>query len=144
MNAPSAKSQHLVTVVEWGTGPEDYWAQHSGGEVSSDSQEVWDGGARQPNYIAGRAKTSNLAVTKPYYPGRDGARVREFAARCGSLRTTIIIQDTDPDLVGGVYGPPLVYPNALLIRVKLPESEAGSSDADTIELEFSTPGLSPS
>ena len=140
MNAPSAKSQHLVTVQAWGT---DYWAGHSGGEVSSDSTEVWNGGADQPDYIAGRSKTSNITVTKPYYPGRDRSRLLDLMRRVGKLRTTITVQDTDPDFNGGVYGSPMVYPNALLVRAKNAESEAGSADADTLELEFSVPGLAP-
>lgn len=141
LNAPSSKAQHLVTVAAWGNEGPDYWAQHAGGEVSADASEVWNGGALQADYIAGRPKTSNLTVTKPYYPGRDSDRMNVFLRSVGKLRTTIIVQDTDPDLIGGVYGPPMVYPNALLVRVKPPESEAGSADADTIELEFSVPGL---
>lgn len=144
VNAPSSKAQHLVTVAAWGNDATDYWAQHAGGEVSADSSEVWNGGAQQPDYIAGRAKTSNLTVTKPYYPGRDRDRMHTLMRQVGKLRTTVIVQDTDPDLIGGVYGAPMVYPNALLVRVKPPESEAGSSDADTIELEFTVPGLAPS
>lgn len=139
-NAASSKAQRLVTVAEWGT---DYWAKMSGGEVAGDSTEVWDGGAQQPDYIGSRAKTSNITVTKPYRPAKDAARLRQFARQVMKLRTTITVQDTDADLVGGVYGAPDVYPDALLVRVKLPEAEAGSGDPDEIELEFSVPGLAP-
>ena len=138
--APSAKTQRLVTVAAWGT---DYWAKAEGGEISGDATEVWDGGAEQPDYIGGRAMTSNLTVTKPYRPGRDAARLREMARQVMKLRTTVTLQDTDADLIGGVYGPPDVYANCLLVRVKMPEAEAGSSDVDEIELEFATSGLAP-
>ena len=91
--APSAKTQRLVTVAAWGT---DYWAKAEGGEISGDATEVWDGGAEQPDYIGGRAMTSNLTVTKPYRPGRDAARLREMARQVMKLRTTVTLQENKP------------------------------------------------
>lgn len=138
MNAPASQGQILVTIDAWGT---DYWADLSGGEVSGDSKEVWNGGSEQPDHLSSRAKTSNLVIKKPYYPGRDKARMEQLLKRVGKLRTTITVQDTDPDLVGGVYGPPRVYPNALLVKCKAPEGKAGSGDENVIETEWAVSGL---
>lgn len=138
MNAPASQSQVLVSIDAWGT---DYWAELSGGEVSGDAKEVWNGGAEQPDQLAARATTSNLVIKKPYYPGRDKARMEQLMRRVGKVRATITVQDTDPDLRGGVYGPPRVYPNALLVKVKAPEAKAGSGDENVIETEWAVSGL---
>ena len=138
MNLPSSQGQALVSIDKWGP---DYWSELDGGDVSGDSKEVWSGGALYPDHIPGRPKTSNLILRKPYKPGLDKARVEAWAKQVLRLRATITMQDTDADLVGGPYGPPRVYPNALLVKLKMPQHKAGSSDANMIETEWAVSGL---
>ena len=137
MNSPASQGQVLVSIDAWGPG---YWAEMSGGEVSADAKEVWDGGAEQPLYISGKAKTSNLVIKKPYKPGQDKSRIEEFARKTGKLRATITVQDTDPEF-GVVFGKPRVYANALLQKVTMPVLKAGSSDENVIETEWAVSGM---
>lgn len=129
-NAPAAARQQLVQV----SGFPGYFANKEGGEIEAEASKVWDGGQTKPETMAGPAETSNVTVSRPYRPGVHGPILKQLAKRVGRHRTTISVYDTDPDL--GPIGQPVVYPDALLVRMTRPEADAASSDASTFELEF--------
>ncbi|WP_288797844.1 hypothetical protein [uncultured Arsenicicoccus sp.] len=134
LNAPASQRQHRTEVTGW----PGYWATREGGEVEAETAKVWDGGSLKPSTLTGPAETGNVTVSTPYRPGRHGALASKYAKLVGRWRTTIKVYDTDPDLVA--VGQPIVYADALLVRLKRPEGDAASSDSGVIELEFAVDG----
>lgn len=133
-NAPAAARQQLVEVA----GFPGYFATKTGGDVEAETSEVWDGGSLKPENMSGPATTGNVIVARPYRPGIHAPILKNLAKNVGRHRTTVSVWDTDPDL--GPIGEPVVYANALLVRLARPEADAASSDAGMLELEFATEG----
>lgn len=132
---PASQRQHLTSV----DGVPGYWASRSGGETTAETSKVWDGGSLRAVTLSAPAETANIVVGRPYYPARHAALRKSLAARTGRWRTTVTVQDTDPDL--GPLSPPMaVYPDALLVRCTPPEGDASSSDGAVWELEFAVDG----
>lgn len=129
-NAPAAQSHQLVEVA----GFPGYFANKEGGEISAEVSKVYDGGSKKPENMAGPSETDNVTVSRPYRPSVHGPILKSLAKQVGTWRTTVSVWDTDPDL--GPIGTPVVYANALLIRMARPEFDASGSDASTFELEF--------
>lgn len=126
----ASQSHSLVKVA----GMEGYWANRSGGEVSADVSQAWDGGADFPDQVPGKATTSDVTVSRPYRRGRDDVLRRRLLKQVGKLRATVSDQPTDSN--GQALGEPDVWPNALLRQVSAIGSDASSSDPKTIELVF--------
>jgi hypothetical protein len=133
-NPIASQRQQLVKV----DGFAGFFATKEGGEVSADVSQAWDGGALRPEPMSAPATTSNVTVTKPYRPAIHGPQLRALAPVVGRYRTTVNVYDTDPDL--GPIGEPVTYANALLVRLKRPDHDAGSADPGTFELEFAVTG----
>ena len=132
--APAAQRQALVRV----SGIERFWASKSGGEYSSDTTKVWDGGLLTPEVLAGPADISNITVSRPYRPNNDQAIRRSLAKKVGRWRTTVSVQETDANLTP--IGRPITYANALLVRCTAPDADASSGDTAVWELEFAVNG----
>jgi hypothetical protein len=130
--AKVAQRQFLVEAI--GTGiPGGFWATRTGGEANADATYVWDGGNTVPDVLAGPRTFTNLVLSRPYDPTRDGPFVGGLRAGTGRLTAAITEQVTDGDLVPqGGKG----QWNGLLTHVKTPELNAASNDAATIELTF--------
>lgn len=126
----AAARQNLVTVA----GLPGFWATKTGGATEADTTQAWNGGSLVPEVLASPSTTSNVVVTRPYKPIRDGQVKRLLRGRVGSWRTTVSVQDTDADLTP--IGTPDVYANALLVALRPPDFDAGSGDPQTMELEF--------
>lgn len=126
----SAQRQFLVSAL----GIPGFWAQKSGGDVSGDTSDAWNGGELYPEKLAGPATTDNITLTRPFKAARDQPLLRRLRPVVMRWRTTCSVQPTDENLIP--VGRPDVYPRALLIRVTGPEVDASSSDAGEIELEF--------
>ena len=127
----SAQRQALVKV----DGIEGYWAQKSGGEVTSEANKVYDGGSLRPDVIAAPPEVGDITVTRPYDPLRDQEIINQLKTRVGNWFTTISVTPTETDLrAARVKGD--TYPQALLIGLRLPEWDAGSGDAADYELTF--------
>lgn len=126
----SAQRQFLVKV----SGVDGYFATKSGGTTAAEVQDVWDGGALQPEKLAAPSATENVTVSRPYDAERDQAVIHRLRPSVGRLRTTVSVQPTDADLVA--VGDAQVYANALLIGLSDPEADAASGDAARLELVF--------
>lgn len=133
-NAPASQRQQLVEVA----GFDGYFASKSGGEVSAETSKVWDGGKLSPDVMSSPAETDNVTVSRPYRPGIHGPKLSQLAKLVGRFRTTVSVWDTDPDL--GPIGTPVVYADALLVKLTRPEHDASSSDPGVFELEFAVTG----
>lgn len=126
----SAQRQFLVKV----DGVDGYFATKTGAETTSEVTREFDGGSLEPELLAGPASTSDLVCSRPYKPERDAHLVRLYRPLVGRLRKTVSVQATDADLVA--VGRPTVYPNALLIGVSEPDTDANSGTASRVQLTF--------
>lgn len=130
-NPPASQRQHLTSV----DGIPGYWATKTGAETTAETSKVWDGGQIKPVVLSSPKDTANIVVGRPYYPEQHAALRRQYARLVGRFRTTVKVQDTDPDLVP-IQGALATYPDALLVRVSAGDGDAGSSDARVWEMEF--------
>lgn len=130
----SAKRQALIKVG----GIDGYFAQKTGGEVSSDNNKAWDGGARKPQIVAAPPQTDDVVVTRPYDPDLHQNLIEDLKGKVGTWTTTISVTPTRTDLTA-TKTTPTVHPNALLTKVRAPEFDAGSGDIADFELTFAVP-----
>lgn len=126
----SAQRQFLVKVA----GIEGFFASKSGGDISADTNKVYDGGSDSPDVLAGPAEADNITVGRSYDFNRDDPILRQLRKAVGRWTTTVSVTPTDRDLVA--VGQPQVYPDALLVGLTEPETDASSGDAASFELEF--------
>jgi len=127
----SAKRQFLVKV----DGVDGYWAQKTGGDITADTNKVYDGGSLVPDVIASPPNTDDVVCTRPYDPLRDQPMINQLKRRVGTWRTTVSVTPTEADLtVSRVAGD--VYSDALLIGLVSPEADASSGDSAEVELTF--------
>ena len=132
-----ASQQHQLVSV---SGFPGYFATKEGGEIEAEASKVWDGGSLKPETVTAPAETGNITVSKPYRPATHGPLLKRLARQVGVYRTTVSVWDTDPQL--GPIGQPVVYADAVLVRLMRPEYDASSSDPGTFELEFAVDGES--
>ena len=114
-----------------------YWATKSGGEATADTSKAWDGGQLKAEVLSAPAEFGNITLARPYRPREHASVWRYLSQRVGRYRAAIAIQDADEDM--HPIGRPTVYPNALLVRVTPPESDASSGDAQMWETEWAIP-----
>jgi hypothetical protein len=126
----SSQRQFLVKVG----GLDGYFASKSGGNISADTNKVYDGGSETPEVMAGPAEAENITVGRPYDLQRDEPMLRDLRKRVGKWTTTVSVTPTTRELVAS--GTPQVYSEALLVGLTEPETDASSGDAATLELEF--------
>lgn len=126
----SAQREFLVKVA----GLDGYFMTKSGGNLSSDTNKVYDGGNTVPEVIAAPAEVENVTVSRAYDKQRDPRLLTDLRRRVGKWTTTISVTPTDADLVP--IEDPTVYSNALLVGLNEPEADASGGDAATYELEF--------
>jgi hypothetical protein len=126
----ASQRQFLVKAA----GIEGYFMTKSGGNISSDTNKVYDGGKTEPEVIASPAEADDVTISRGFDPYRDGPILADLRRRVGRFRTTVSVTPTDEDLVA--IGEPTVYPDALLTGLNEPEHDAGSGDAATFELTF--------
>lgn len=127
----AAQRQALIKV----DGIDGYFAQKTGGEVTSETNKVYNGGQKKPEIVASPPDTDDVVCTRPYDPDLHQELVERLKKRVGDWRTTISITPTASDLTA-LRVPPTVHPLALLKGVRAPEWDAGSGDAADFELTF--------
>lgn len=116
-------------------GINGYFAQVSGGEVSSNAEKVYDGGSLVPELLSGIREVGNVTVTRPYSHADDAQVLAVLRNAVGRWRTDVVVQDCDEDLVP--IGAPRVYPDAVLIGLTEPDGDAASGAAAGYALTFS-------
>lgn len=126
----SAQRQFLVKV----TGIRGYFASKTGGNLSSDSSKVYDGGDDQPDVMAGPAEVDNITVSRAYDYERDSEILQSLRERVGRWQTTVSVTPLRRDMTA--LRRPTIYPDAMLVGLTEPEVDASSGDAATYELEF--------
>lgn len=130
----SAQRQFLVKVE----GIDGYFMTKTGGNLSSDTNKVYDGGSTRPDVIASPAEADDITVSRGYDPYRDAPVLSSLRQSVGRYRTTLSVTPTDEDLVP--IGDAEVYPDALLVGLNSPDVDAGSGDAAVFELVFGIAG----
>ena len=132
-----ASQRQIIGSVD---GIEGYFAQVSGGEISANSEKVFDGGSLKPDTLCGVRDIGNVSLSRPYQPVRDGAILRQLRPLVGRWRADVIVQDTDCDLVP--IGEPRVYQDAVLVGIQEPDGDANSSGPAGFSLTFSVSDVS--
>jgi hypothetical protein len=126
----AAQRQFLVSV----SGITEYFASLSGGNVSAETADVFDGGSSTPEKVASPGRTEDITVSRPYDPERDQPLINSLRRKVGKARMTLTKQPTDGNFVP--IGPPNVYSRCLLTGVTEPEVDASSGDPAAFELTF--------
>ena len=134
MGNKAAKRQFLVQ-IDGITGQWRYWANKSGGEVTADSNKVYDGGSLVADVLASPAEVGDLTISRPFDPDRDHDLCTQLVRIVGQWRTTVSVQPTYGDLSAAKVKP-RVYSNCLLTGVREPETDASSGDSADFELTF--------
>lgn len=130
-----AANRQFLTKIDGATNGWEYWATKSGGEVTADSNKVWDGGSLVADVLASPAEVGDLTIARPFDPDRDQPLLNQLLNLVGQWRTTISVQPTYADLTAARVKP-RVYSNALLTGIREPEPDASSGDAADFELTF--------
>jgi hypothetical protein len=118
-----------------GPGFKGYFAQVSGGEITSNVEKVYDGGARFPEALCAPAEIGDITVTRHYDADRDGEQLKLLRQQVGQVYYDVTIYDLNCDLK--VYGTERVYPLGLLIGITEPEGDSSSGAPATFSLTFS-------
>lgn len=137
MTQKAAQRQIVASVG----GINGYFAQVSGGEISSSAEKVFDGGSLTPDTLTGVREIGNVSVSRPYAPDVDAPLLRTLRSAVGRWRTDIYVQDCDADLVP--IGQPRVYNDAVLVGLSEPDGDAASGSAATFSLTFSCGSVGP-
>jgi hypothetical protein len=124
------------------TGPlfKGYWAQVSGGEITSSVEKVYDGGETFPETIPAPAEVGDITVTRHYDPDRDGSNLKRLRQMVGRTFYDVTVYDLNADLKQ--YGTERIYPRCLLIGVSEPEGDSSSGAPATFALTFSVSQVS--
>ena len=135
MTDVSSKSSALISCS---AVPGFKWAQRTGGEVSVDVKNVFNGGEIKPAKSVGKPTISNIVLTAPWLSSRDRERARALKKQVGKLQGTITHQDTDANLTA--IGKPETWTSCVLVRVMTPEADMASSDEATWTTEWAPQG----
>jgi hypothetical protein len=110
------------------------FAQRSGGEKDSDTQQVYKGGMQPAEARPGRPTRSNITLTKPFEYG-DGAKIAAIDPRVGRAPIKCTSQPLDAD--GNPFGRGFVW-TGILKGLTTPEHDAASTDNATWSLVIET------
>jgi hypothetical protein len=128
---PKAAARQFLVKVQ---GIDGYFSRKTGGNISSSSTRVYDGGSTRADIMTGPAEAGDITVGRGWDPERDSDTIATLRQMVGTWTTTLSVTPTDRDLV--VVGEPTVYPDAVLVGLNEPEHDAGSGDAAMMELVF--------
>lgn len=112
-----------------------YWAQVSGGEITSSVEKVYDGGEIFPETLPAPAEIGDLTVTRHFDPDRDGVNLKRLRQMVGRTYYDVTVYDLNADLKQ--YGTERIYPQCLLIGISEPEGDSSSGAPATFALTFS-------
>jgi hypothetical protein len=130
MVGKAAQFQFLIRVSGWS----GYFVSRTGGDSQANVQKVYDGGALEPDLVAGRRTVNNVVVSRGWDPERDGPIYEQYDPLVGRWRTSVQITPTDENLAP--TGATKNYPDCLLSRFGSPGANAQSDDPSTFDAEF--------
>jgi len=130
----SSAKQGLITV---GAIPGRTFSVKTGGVKKAEMAKWRNGGSTELNVIAGPPETDDVTLTNGYDPEVDGPLLKNLLNQVGILRTNISQAALYGDMTRVNGAPPIVYTDAVLSSVKVPEVDANSNDVQTYELVFS-------
>jgi hypothetical protein len=117
-----------------------YFAQVSGGEITSAAEKVYDGGAKFPDLLCSTPEIGDVTITRPFDPDRDGSALKQIRQGVGNTYYDLTVYVLNCDLREA--GTERVYAKALLVGLTEPEGDAASSAASTFTLTFSVGSVS--
>lgn len=128
---PKLAHRQFLTKI---AGIDGFWATMSGGEITVNQTKSYDGGAADPDILTANSEISDITVSRPFDPVRDGpirVALTRALAQQRAIVTTITRTPTDPDYT------PLANPEIYEVQLKTvtpPESDANSADASKLQL----------
>jgi hypothetical protein len=131
----SSQQMFIVTVK----GIQGTFMSKSGGDTTSNTTKVYNGGSKTPELLAAPAETDNITISRAYNHDRDYQVLKNCRAKVGRWRTNISVAATDEDL--NTRGKSTQYVNALLVRMSEPEYDSAGNDASSFELEFAVASI---
>jgi hypothetical protein len=126
----SAQRQFLVTI----SGIDGKFMTKSGGNISSDSNKIYNGGSTVPSIITSPSEVDNVTVSRAYDQTRDAPILQVLRPQVGRYTATITVQPADADLVA--IGKSSVYADAVLVGITEPDYDSSSGDVASFELEW--------
>lgn len=128
---PKSSQRHFLIKV---AGIDGYFATKSGGESTSPSNKVYDGGKITPEVVTGPIEVADLVCGRSYDAAIDAPILKALRPQVGSYTTTVSVTPTDRNMVP--VSAPTTYANAILTGLTEPDADASSSDAAAYELTF--------
>lgn len=110
-----------------------YWSTTSGGDISVDVTEVFDGAEEKAFKFAGPQKIAPVMLKRPSDPEKQ-TWVPAFKKAVGKKKYTIVRVPIDAD--GIPVGTPEIWMRALLTKFNPPDFDAASNNTSTLEAEF--------
>lgn len=126
----AAQRQFQVKV----SGIDGLWAKMTGGESTSETTKVHNGGELTPVVLTAPPQHSDVVVTRPYSAARDEPLLARLLPLVGQAKHTITRQPTNKNMVR--TGQPRHY-HGLLTGAAGPDVDSGGSSEATITLTFS-------
>lgn len=112
-----------------------YFAQVSGGEITSAPEKVYDGGASQPDVLCAPAEIGDITLVRHLsVEDEDLDKLKQLRPRVGTARYNIDVFVLNCDLM--VPGTDRVYADALLVGITEPEGDSSSAGPATYALTF--------
>lgn len=136
--AKAAARQFLVTIEAF---PNTRFSGKSGGEVTSETSKVYDGGSTVPHVLTSPPDIGDITITGNYDPDLDQETLLAAITMVGQLVTTVTVIPLYGDM-SRTGAKPFVYSDCTLTGVTPPEHDAGSGDAATFELTFAAASVS--
>lgn len=127
--AYGSERQYRVTIA----GIPGYWSSVSGGDVSVDVTEVFDGVTEKASKFAGPQKIAPLVCKRPSDPATQ-TWVADLKKAVGKKKYTATKIPIDAD--GIPVGAPEIYTGCLLTKFNPPDFDAASNNAAMLEAEF--------
>lgn len=131
MDTGKAAQRHFLITVQ---GVDGTWQTFAGGNASADVTKSYDGGAEDPDVLTGPVTYSDVTIGRDYKRERDRATIAFLRPQVRKLRTAIVKQDLDDDMVR--VGSPTAY-YGTLVGLNDPDTDSGGNTPGRLELTFS-------
>ncbi len=129
-------------VLDHETGPTftGYFAQISGGEITSAAEKIYTGGTNFPETLCAPAEIGDITLTRHFDPKESGTPLKTLRQMVGRAYYDITVVTFDCDIK--VLGTERSYVNCLLVGLTEPEGDASSGAPATYALTFTVQGIS--
>lgn len=148
MGVPKVSQRQVVAeitpVIDAGSGEQGpppfssterkFFAQISGGEITSTPEKVYDGGATFPDLLCAPADIGDITLTRVFSLVGDSSALKRLRPMVGRARYHVKVYTMNCDMKD--YSTERNYYNALCTGITEPEGDASSGGPATFSLTF--------